>query len=300
MKLLSKILMTLSGLVLLVSGAGLARAATIESVQISPLTYKLEVAAGVSRDATITVKNTTMVAMDYAMEVENFNNVTDDGAPVSFEKSETSGQTLANWISFPAATGTMAAGQKTTLKFSIKVPAGAQAGGYYAAVFVRTTPVDNSDAQLGVIGRVGTLVLVTVPGDISKTLTINETSIPGFIFSLRGDKNFSAKITNTGGTYFESQVVAEIQPFLGKKSTLDLGKHLITQNNARTYEAKWGNKYPFGYYKVTLKAIDGDGKSVTSTGSFWALPYEIAVPGLIVLIGLIVTVVVLIRKRQAK
>lgn len=301
MNLIAKISALAFGLALILPATAV-KAATPESVQISPLTYKFEVGNNASKDATITIKNLTKSSLSYSMEAENFNNVTDDGAPVSFETSDdaSKGLTLADWITFPSVSGTLVAGEKKTLGFNIKVPTNAQPGGYYAAVFVRTVPLDDTNSQLGVIGRVGTLILVTVPGNISKTVRIDQFSIPGFVGNLGVKKDFSAKISNTGGTYFESRVVAEIKPLIGKVSTVDLGTHLMTQGNARSFAGSWGNKYPFGPYKVTVKAFDGEGKFVTASGSFWALPYEIALPALLLLIGLIVTPILIIKRRSKK
>lgn len=277
--------------------SGLAQAE--ESIQISPLTYKFEVKPGETKEATLTARNLSDKALNYGLEAENFSDVTDAGAPVSFEKSDGSGQSLADWITYVSPKeGKLEAKEKKSLNFNISVPSDAKAGGYYAAVFVRVTEIEGQSA-FGVAGRVGALILVTVPGEITKSVKYDASTMPSFVGRLSTEKKFTAKVKNAGGNYLDANVIAEIKPLFGKKSVIDLGTHTIIQGNARNYEAIWGNKYPFGYYKVTFKTL-AEGKELpeVAKGSFWALPLEIVLPALVLLAGLVFLFVLIIRKKR--
>lgn len=260
-------------------------------IQISPLTYSFELKPGQSQRAKVVVTNLNAVEMNYFMESGDFTVISDDGAPVFDTQAKREGlTTLADWISFEGENqGTLKAGDKKDIYFNINVPETAESGGHYAAVFARQIKTAISgQTELGVSGRVGTLVYLTVNGDanMTKTTTIQKFDYQKFV--QRGPLNFKAVLFNSGNVHYDCDVTLKIQPLIGKSIDLDMGTHTMIAKNARSFAARWDKNLPFGYYKLTLVAKEGNRQVATVSGAFWAVPLNIVIPVVIFLIVLII------------
>lgn len=260
-------------------------------MQISPVTFNFQVNPGETDSGQITLKNLNTETINYSIDVELFNKVSDEGAP-SFEQTlpQEGVTTLSDWITYTPKEGTIEPQQSVTIDFTISIPQGAEPGGHYAAVFAKQlNKTPDGKTQLGVTTRVGSLVLVSVPGDVKKSVSLKDFLISKFVW--RGPVSMSAKVQNTGSVHYDSQVKVALKPLFGASSEVDLGKHTVIPKNERNFEGSWGKKYPFGYYKLTASASDGDGKfSSTSETSVFALPLIIVIPLLaVILIILLVT-----------
>lgn len=259
-------------------------------MQISPLTYNFEIQPGASQEANIIVTNTNVTQLNYVVEVENFNQVSDEGAPsFSGTNPDSSVTTLKDWITLKdksESEGIIAPKEAKTLEFEISIPQGAEPGGHYAAIFAKEVKkTAEGKTEIGVSSRVGALILVTVPGEVTKSASISSFSFPKFVW--RGPVEFGMVVKNTGTTHYDSKASTEISPLFGSKQTADLGVHTIIPNNERSYTGSWTNKYPFGYYKIKGIATDGDGNQVLANGVIWAIPLIIVIP---VLVGIILLI----------
>lgn len=258
-------------------------------IQISPLTFNYEIVPGATQTGSISIKNLEQENLNYILEVELFNKLSDDGA-ASFMQSESKEgvTTIADWVSFPGGReGVITPGQTVELGFEINVPAGAEPGGHYAAIFAKQLKKDaQGKTQLGVSTRVGSLVLVSVPGEVDKSVAITEFNPKKIVWF--GPVDFTAKVSNTGTVHYDSQATIEAKPLLGKTAVIDMGKHTLIPDSARNYNGTWANKYPFGYYKLALSATDGDGKaSATKEASVVAIPLVIVIPLILLIIVII-------------
>lgn len=260
-----------------------------EGIQISPLTYNLEIKPGETKQAKIIVTNLNDTDLQYICEAEPFSGVSEEGAP-DFSNTELREgvTTLADWIEFESSTkeGTINPGLEKEINFSISIPVGAEPGGHYAAVFAKQIKKNaEGKTELGVSSRVGTLILVSVPGDVSQSAQITEFNYPKFVWT--GPVSFKAKVENTGTVHYDSNVKLTADPLLGSDKEVDLGTHTVLPANTRVFDGKWDNKYPFGYYKLTATATAGDGDAAVATGLLIAIPLVVVLP---VLAGLILMV----------
>lgn len=265
-------------------GAGFAHAEG--GIQISPLTFNYDITPGTTQTGTITLRNLESEELNYVMEVELFNKISDEGAP-SFQQADSSAgvTTIADWINFPGGKeGKIAPQQAVDINFNVDVPSGAEPGGHYAAIFAKQLKKDaQGKTQLGVVTRVGSLVLVSIPGDVDKSVSINEFNPKKFVWY--GPVSLTGKVTNTGTVHYDSQLKVDIKSLFGKTTTVDLGKHTLIPDNERNYKGTWENKYPFGYYKLTASASDGDGNfSATKQASVIAIPLIIVIPIILVIL----------------
>lgn len=260
-------------------------------IQISPLTFNLEIPTTASSSGSIIVTNQNDTVLNYVIETENFASVDDQGAVSFAGQEEPTGVTsLADWFTYDSPKeGSLAPRKDTTINFTIDVPEGAEPGGHYAAIFAREVKKNPSgQAEIGIASRVGTLVLVSVPGITTKTAQMSDFTYPKFVW--HGPNEFTMKVKNTGTVHYDSKGTVELKSILGQVTTVDMGSHTIIPNSSRTYLGTWLSKYPFGYYNVTASVLDGNNQPVTETGIIWAIPLLIVIPtilGLIILIWLI-------------
>ncbi len=269
-------------------------------IQISPLTFNFDLKPGESKEGSITVTNQNTDNLDFAVEVELFSQVTNEGAPSFTGVQKVEGVTnLVDWIAIASddKEGTIPTQGKKEINFTVSVPAGAEPGGHYAAIFAKQIKKNpEGKTELGVSSRVGALMLVSVPGDVKRTADLLGFSFPKFVW--KGPVKFGAVVKNTGSVHYDAPVNVTLKPLFGADKSVDLGSHTIIPKNSRDYSGEWKSKYPFGYYKVNAIAKDGDSKEVTASGSFFALPLLIVLP----LIAIVLIVLLIIRyvKRNFK
>jgi len=293
-----KIFLLLTTLGFIVFPAAFSSAQTAQKgIQISPLTYNFEIKPGESQTAKVTLTNRNDVALSFVMETEDFSAVSEEGAPSFAATPKQEGvTTLADWVKFPSdKEGTIEPKAGKEVAFTIDVPQQAEPGGHYAAVFakeVKKTP--EGETEIGVASRVGTLLLISVPGLVTKSAEITEFSPPKFVW--RGPVDLKMKVQNTGSVHYDSLGQVVLKPLWGKGSTVDMGTHTIIPKSIRSYTAKWDKRFPFGYYRLKATAQDGDKGLVDKSATLIAVPLEIAAPALVVLI-IIIIVVKYIRRR---
>lgn len=300
MKLLIKSLFLSTALLFVLIIAPKTIKAENKGLQISPLTFKFDIkTAEVKDDNKVFIKNNNPEAINYTLEVENFSKVSDEGAP-SFSGLETQEgvTTLADWITFSSQKeGILQPGEEKEVDFSVSVPNGAEPGGHYAAIFVKEVKkTPEGKVEIGISSRVGTLLLVSVPGETKKDARLFDFSFPKFVW--KGPINFSMKVENTGSIHYDSKGAISIKPLLGTTATVDMGTHTIIPKNVRNFEGTWNKKFPFGRYTLTASATNGDGQPVTTTGTLWAIPLYLVISAIVAII--LITLIVRFVKKHVK
>jgi hypothetical protein len=285
------VLAGLLSIIMLISLPISAKAAD-NGIEISPLSFNLDIPAGGSNTGQIIVTNHNSTGLNYVIEVSDFASVDDNGA-VSFiapNQQPTGVTSLADWFTFDSQQGVVPPSSDKIVHFSINIPVGADPGGHYAAIFAREIKKSPSgQAEIGIASRVGTLVLVSVPGKVTKTAQITDFSYPKFVWG--GPVQFTMKAQNTGTVHFDIDGKVSLQNIIGKAKLVDLGTHTIIPSDSRNYVGNWQNKYPFGIYKTTpYIALGQNVLDTAATVTIVAIPLMIVIPlilGLIILIWLL-------------
>jgi len=206
--------------------------------------------------------------------------------------------TLASWIEVSADNFYLSPNETKEIPFTITVPANGEPGGHYAAIFFKTEPTSTKgQAQLEISGRVGALVLVSVPGQVSKTGEILEFKTPKFVNS--GPVKLFVRFKNTGTVHYQLGGTIKIYNWLGKETaTVQLPEHLVLPGSTRQFEGSWKANFLFGKYKARLEMKDGGGNTRTAEAIFFAFPWKI---GLIILGSLLILInITYIIKRKFK
>jgi len=173
---------------------------------------------------------------------------------VSFENFIAQGETnkpeftgadddLATWITAPSQV-TLEPGRMVEVPISISIPADADPGDHFAAIFWSTSPPAPAESgQVAIGGRLGVLVLLTVSGDVVRE---------GQLIELGTDNNqqyfsmlpitFTYRLQNTGNVRLKPGGAVKIQDMFGNEVAIldaNLQEGNTLPETIRKYEVVW-------------------------------------------------------------
>jgi hypothetical protein len=238
----------------------------------------------------------------YYLTVENFTSQGEGGTP-AFTQDK---QGLVAWTQTPEQV-VVGAGKEMNIPFNINIPAGAENGGYFAAVFLNTNPPSaDGQNQVSVGAKVGVLIFLRVGNEIKEDAGIIEFK------TSNGRKMFDSlpvtfvhRFRNSGGDRIKPQGELRITNWLGRKTiNIDANPQQgnILPQSIRRYEVTWGQadanaksfwnsvKYQwkhwaFGRYKVALVLTYGSANQAASDVlTVWIIPWQLLTLILVVLL----------------
>lgn len=284
----------------IVSNPGLAAAATGNGFRVSPPLYELTVKKGTSQTVSIFVENLSDLKVTAKPIVNDFvANDKENGQPqLILDPNKSAPEHSFKPLVVPISNTTIAPLERKEIKVTLKVPATASPGGYYGTIrFQPTTTSSGGGSSVNLTASVGTLFLITVPGNLTQKLTL---------------ASFGAAKNGKTGTFFNSGPISlqtrlhnvgniHVQPF-GKillKNTF--GKVVYTTelnntdprgnilpNSIRKFDNPIGLKHLFGRYTAEGTFAYGDnGNLITVKKTFYVIPYILIIIVLLVLAFLI-------------
>lgn len=292
----------------------------VEAINVSPPRMELNGDPGGVINSEFKVINDSPNRVTYYTQVENFEAGDESGTPQFVQSKEG----LAVWTSVEKSV-TLEPDAEATIPFSIQIPSNAEPGGYFASIFVRTTPPASKPGEVSVGARVGTLLLVHVNGEIQEGVDIIEFSTKNkdrWFTSLPIE--FYYRFQNTGSDWVKPVGDIIIRDLVGLKAkvlnanrqdgsvlprsirkfetawiTSGGGKEDTTlvavQHNSGKFfeEAKYQwNHFAFGYYTANLDISFGPNNN-TASGKFrfFVFPWQL----LVVITVIAVILIILLR-----
>lgn len=208
------------------------------ALTIIPPRLELDGDPGVTVNSDFKVLNETNETQIYYTQVENFEAKDETGSPQFVQTREG----LAIWTSV-ASSITVAPGERKTVPFSIRIPKNAEPGGYFASIFVRTTPPSVNGGEVSIGARLGTLVLLRVNGEIQEGVDILEfsstekkrlfTSLP-IEFYYRFQNTGADRVKPTGDV-----VVKNIFQLTAKVLSANRTEGSVLPRSIRRFEMAW-------------------------------------------------------------
>jgi hypothetical protein len=164
-------------------------------------------------------------------------------------------------------------------------------GGHFAVIFFNATDQSSSTLNgsgVGILPRIGSLVMVAVPGDISKAGLIKSFNGPKFL--QRGPVQFQVVFENTGSVHYQPTGAVTMKNLFGKVVAKgDVDGLFVFPKTSRTMKALVpGGQYYWGPYTAELNIKDGAGTAYTASVRVWAWPWRITV---IPLVGLVLLII---------
>lgn len=234
-------------------------------------------------------------------EFQDFLVEEETGAPVLVEP-ESSIWAMSLWMSAPAGTQefTLEPNESREIIFTINIPRNASPGGHYAMILFTPVIVKEPVAGPLVEHKIGNIVKLTVSGNIRESAEISEFYAP--IFSEYGPVNLRLKILNNGNTHVTSSGTIIIKNMAGREvGKWELQPANIFPSAIRTFKTEWPGKWRFGRY--TAEAIVEYGSQntqITSTVSFWIIPWKILAAVVLLILVLIIWGRIINRRRRAE
>ncbi len=134
---------------------------------ITPIRNNFNVTLNQSTTGSVTLYNNSTESHSFIMSAEDCTTNTNDGTPLCnpVNSGTVSANSLASWIVFDT-TGvfSIAPKSKRIISYTIKTPANAIPWGHYGAIFFNIP--NNNSVNISMNRRIGSLLLVTVPGNI--------------------------------------------------------------------------------------------------------------------------------------
>jgi hypothetical protein len=292
--------LTLFSLVVLAVPASFAATSTQASndgMKVSPVRTDVIMSPGQSKTVTVTIQNVTKNDGSYTVITNDFQAKDETGAPSLLLNGSLNAQHgLKQYMSAPK-TVAVAAGQQKEVPVTVTLPANIAGGGYYGAVRFAPATAGQNGANVSLSGSVASLILVSVPGDVTDNLQIASFSAShgdssGSFFTSNKDLSATVRFRNAGNV--------QEQPFgkiLLKKGDKTLSSYEINTSDPR------GNVLPDSIrrFDVPLKGVGSFGKYslvgnfgysskgqlVSASTSFYVVPLPLVIVAIIIVLLLV-------------
>lgn len=269
-----------------------------QALEIGPPVINLSANPGETVKATISLRDISSTSLFVTSAFNDFVASGEDGTPkILLEEGETSAFSMKEWVA-PISTLTLKPREIKNVTLVINVPANVSPGGYYGVVRFTGTPPDLEGAGVSLAASLGSLILLKVNGDAKEEMGIEE-----FFVSHNGKKGtlfeaaplvFTERLKNTGNIQQQPTGLVTIKDMFGSVvATLPINQppRDVLPDSIRKFEQPLdqtviGNKILFGLYTADLTVTYGaDKQTITSSITFWVIPYTLIGIILVALIG---------------
>lgn len=272
---------------------------TGQALEIAPPVLNLTGNPGQVLKTQISLRDVSSGALLVTGEVNDFTASGEDGTPkIIMEEGEPNPYSLKSWIA-PLPKLLLEPRQIENLPVTIRIPADAAPGGYYGVVRFTATAPELEGQGVSLSASLGALILLRVNGDVKESMTIEEFSVAttgGTVKSMfeATPIAFIERIKNTGNIHEQPTGQIVITDMFGKKIAgvnVNLEQRNVLPQTIRKFEqtldkSVLGNKKLFGKYTATLTMTYGAKKqTITSSKTFWVIPYTLIGVGILVVIG---------------
>jgi hypothetical protein len=219
-----------------------AGAVPVSALTISPARIELATDPGKSVSGEFLLINEQGATRTFYTSVQNFEAQGETGTP-TFTSSD---EGLASWVSVPSEI-TLGSGEQRKISYSVSVPADADAGGYFAAIFLSSNPPASSgQSQVSVGAKIGTLLLLRVSGDVSEGGAIASfTTKTGKWFYTHLPIALTYRFTNSGGDRVNPEGTVIVRNMFGiRAARFDANptKGNVLPSSTRKFEVSWGEE----------------------------------------------------------
>ena len=279
---------------------------TAHALTVSPAKIEINADPGTVVSGEFLVVNEEGDLKTFYTSSENFQAQGETGAP----NFTTDGGDLASWVTV-APQVMLNKGEQKKIPFTITVPAKAEAGGHFAAIFLSTAPPHGAVNQVSVGAKIGILILLHVSGPIKEGgglldfSTLNNkhlfTSLP-VSFTYRFNNSGNDRVKPTGTLVIRDTLWLTSAELSGNPSEGN-----ILPNSTRKFDLVWQGDQPapdaplgffgsvknewqhfaFGFYTAHLALTYGSKPdTATASVSFFVLPWHLSIVVLLILLVL--------------
>jgi hypothetical protein len=294
---LSAIILVLGVSLLVLTSAASAATAAGSGMRVSPVRTDLVIKPGQYKVVTIDVQNVTKAVQTFKVVVNDFVASSDEsGAPALLLNGQSNDRHgLKRYINAPSSVTVPSNGSKS-VNVTVKIPKGTPGGGYYGAVrFIPGSASSGSNVSLS--GSVGSLILVSVPGDVKESLTlagldITQSGSVKSVFTSNKGITAAVRVRNDGDV--QEQPFGKLQLKKGDKvlQTIEFNDSTppgnVLPDSVRKFNIPLKGIGSIGKYTVVANLGYGTkGQLLTGSTSFYVIP------GTLLLLAAIIILVIL-------
>lgn len=280
-----------------------------QALEIGPPVLNLTADPGQVITSSINVRNVSTSAMLVSSQVNDFEASGEDGTPqLLLDQTEESPFSIRSWLQ-PLDQLTLESRQLKAIPLTIYVPETAAPGGYYGIIRFTGTPVGVDGNGVSLNASLGTLIFIRVSGQAKEQLSVQD-----FYANSRGNEypiyelkpvTLSVRIKNEGNIYEQPTGIITVKNMFGKNIVnlpVNAEERIILPNSVRRFDqvvddTAIGPGLMFGRYTAELTIKYGSsGQEVTSTASFWVIPYKLILLGVIGIVVLYFVFRILIKR----
>jgi hypothetical protein len=273
------------------SGSGLSISPTISEFTIKP---------GGAGAIKITLKNITVDNVTAKGAVNDFTSDNNTGNPKIITNTNTPGPNSIKNFVYNLNDIPLQRGEQKNITVNLQVPKDTPPGAYYGIIRYRAVPAGSNapgPGQVALTASVGTIVLITVPGNIREQVQVAGLHIyrgtKDGTFFFGPPNKIGVEIKNFGNGFIRPFGTVEVHNMFKKTVTTyqfnnpkQLGN--ILPNSERVFTQNVSSIKQFGHYTATASVSWGSGSQVlTLEKSFWYIPLWFLLLILVILLALV-------------
>ncbi len=292
----------------------------VNAITVIPPSFEKSTDADQTITTSVMLFNESTATETFTTSTANFTAKDESGTPDFLPESNQ--EDLAGWITIDKGPFTLLPGQRMEIPMTIKVPANADPGGHYAALFFNQdaadTAVDTSGVKVNV--KVGMNILLRVNGDVVESAQLSSfTTKDGKSGYSRLPVEFTARVTNNGNMHVRPIGTLTVRNLFGGTTVtipFNATQGAVLPSSARKYDVMWDketpteastffnefksewNNFALGPYTAELALTYGaqNDKLLTGTHKFYVFPWRIMTLGLVI-VGLLIWLIIFLVKR---
>jgi len=284
---IASILLAASTSLMLLCPSPCARAQDFD-LTVSPVKKELTMDPGGEMDFTVTLINHTqhdqellVYTMDFFINPDNSYDFREPGYYT---------YSCSQWITIPRQRLTVPARSQHEEPFHLRVPSDAEPGGHFSVLFFQDAAESPPGQGVKPSYRIGSLILVTVSGEIVREANIRALSVESDFFSLWGppaggeagwparDIRYHLEVENTGNVHLTVQASLSYRSKFGFGSgSIDLGEITLLPGAVRYFDGSLPSPPFLGVYEAEAEIRYGPQMNVFDTekrekAGFWVVP----------------------------
>ena len=272
-----------------------------EALEIAPPVIYLSANPGQTLSTQILIRDIAGGNMLVSGQVNDFVAQGTDGTPkILLNSTEEANDPYAmkSWVT--ALPGLdLVPQQIKPLTVTINVPITASPGGHYAVIRFTGTPPSLQGSGVSLTASIGVLVLLTVSGKIVNHLSVTQFYVSQnnkkASFFQNGPVQFNELIKNTGNEQEQPTGIVTVKDMFGSvlaNVPVNVPPSNVLPSSSRLYHQPLnsdiiGNKKLFGRYTANLTLSYGSSpkQTLTTSISFWVIPYKLIAIVIIILVA---------------
>lgn len=218
-----------------------------ESITLSPAISKPVADSGTVLKGSLTVINNGQTEYQFLAYARPFSVSTESYDPNYTEVNE---RTEAyQWVQFAKTNIRLAPGERVEVPYTITIPEKATAGGHYAVLFAETQPQESESTQVARKKRVGSLLYVTVNGEL-----VNSGSLESWdtqLWQKSKPVTTAFRVKNDGNVHFQVNSQITFSTIFNKPRLQLNQEQLVLPGTTRKIVAQMEKTPPIGIYRVS-------------------------------------------------